>query len=235
MPARPQPSTPDILVVLERAANGQLAQRALSIHEATRALRLAFRTTNTTASWWLENLSTEDNPVVQLANAGSHRMLSSVWRGGWKPIRDVGLPGGEHGLGDFIALRADGTQTLDTDRPSTPGATQWVVLTPTLHTMAIRTRQHVAAKMREQRDRKAASLAAFESAHPQALRIAREFLARAEVSNYMTGVEGVTGGSQGRRIDGRMLGGPTHLTFTVYAEDIEPFVTLLASALGHES
>ena len=231
MPAREKPSTPDIVTVLNNAANGRLADRALNIHEATRALRLAFRTTTTVAWDWLASLSSESSPVLRIANASSHRALSNVWRDGWRSTVDEGLPGGSNGLYDYITLRADGSQSLSDDIQGTSTATQWVLLTPTLHTMATRVRQAVATREKAHAERKAARLAAFEEAHPGARATAQEFLKRAGATNLMTSVEVVPDSSDGLRVDGKMIGGRTILTLTVYAEDIEPVTGLLASVL----
>lgn len=229
MPARPRPAAQEILAVLDRAADGKLADRALNIHQATRSLRLAFRTTTTVAWGWLESLSNADKPILRIANAGSHRALSTVWREGWIPTREEGLPGGEHGIHDYITLRADGTQALGDSIQGDATPTQWVLLTPTLHTMAMRVRQKAAEREKAQAERKAARLAAFDEAHPGAREAAREFLARAGATNLMTSVEVASDYGEGTRIDGRRIGGRTVLTLTVYAEDIEPVAALLAS------
>lgn len=233
MPPRKQPSTAEIIAVLERAAGGNLADRALNIHEATRSLRLAFRTTNTVAREWLANLSSMDEPVVTIAN-GSHRTLSAVWRDGWRFTLDEDLPGGRHGIHDHVTLRADGTQSLGDDIQGDANQTQWVLLTKTLHTMAARVIQRNAEREKARAERAAARLAAFDEAHPGARATAQEFLKRAGATNLMTSVEVVPDSSDGLRVDGKTIGGRTVLTLTVYAEDIRPVTALLASALGGE-
>lgn len=230
MPVRPRPATAAILDVLMRAGN--IAMDAIRYHSAQRALRLAFKTTNTVASTWLAELSAEENPVLLLVHSYSYGMLSSAWRGPERkhvPLSELGFPDGNRDLDDCITLRPNGSQTLEGTDDN--GYSAWVVLTSTLTTMMVRTRHHVAVKRAKQREEKQMEADAFEVAHPGALAVLHSLLRSAGTNNCVSEVRAQHTGHEAQEIDGKILGGPNYVSITLYHTDIDA-VTAKLRELG---
>lgn len=233
MGPRVNPGAERIAEVLTRS--GSAATHALTEHQATRVVRLAFKTTGSVAFTWLQELSAMIEPQVLLVSSSSHNSLDAAWRrDGWTPLERLGFMEPNPSPHDFVMLRPNGSQTLD-EIPENRGVTHWVVLADTLRDMAERTRHYRAMQRKEQQEKAAANLAKFTQAHPRAVKVMRELLDSAGARNAMTEIRATHTGHDGRTVDGVALGGPNYLALTLYDEDIDAVTALLAELMEPRS